>query len=252
MLKTKSIPLFYRCQGTGEAVLCLHGNRDSSLVFRELAQALQPHYQVLSADLRGHGQSDYSGPPFTLEDMVDDIVRLLDEQGLKQVSIVGHSLGSTLALLLSARDPGRVKKLVLMGAAATFQVPFKRPGHGEEITPDTVKQTNAAAVPYFFTAEHEEVQHLILEGWSKLPAATHRLMIQIKHPDLRPILQDIRQRTLIITGQEDRITPLPKALELNRYLPDSRMLAVPGTGHFMFLEESETVASAMLTFLKEE
>lgn len=93
---------------------------------------------------------------------------------------------------------------------------------------------------------------MILEGWSKLPAATHRLMIQIKHPDLRPILQDIRQRTLIITGQEDRITPLPKALELNRYLPDSRMLAVPGTGHFMFLEESETVASAMLTFLKEE
>lgn len=252
MLKTKGIPLFYSCQGTGEAILCLHGNRDSSLVFREIAQSLQPHYQVLCADLRGHGQSDYSGQPFTLDDMVDDIVRLLDEQGLKQVSIVGHSLGSTLALLLSARDPGRVKKLVLMGAAATFQVPFKRPSHGEEITPDTVRQTNAAAVPYFFTEGHEEVQHRILEGWSRLPAATHRLMIQIQHPDLRPVLQNIRQRTLIITGQEDRITPLHKALELNRYLPDSRMMAVPGSGHFMFLEENDAVADAMLTFLREE
>ncbi|MFD2875588.1 alpha/beta fold hydrolase [Paenibacillus rhizoplanae] len=150
MLKTKGIPLHHTIQGTGDAVLCLHGNRDSSLVFRDLAQALTPHYQVLCADLRAHGQSEYDGPAFTLEDMVDDILRLLDEQGLKQVSIIGHSLGSTLALLLSAREPDRVKKLVLMGAAATFAVPFKRPEHGEEITPDTVRQTNAAAVPYFF------------------------------------------------------------------------------------------------------
>lgn len=115
MLKTKGIPLHYSIQGAGEAVLCLHGNRDSSLVFGDLARALEPHYQVLRADLRAHGQSEYAGPAFTLEDMVDDILRLLDEQGLKQVSIIGHSLGSTLALLLSAREPDRVKKLVLMG-----------------------------------------------------------------------------------------------------------------------------------------
>lgn len=115
MLKTKGIPLHCSIQGNGEAVLCLHGNRDSSLVFRDLAMALAPHYQVLCADLRAHGQSEYDGPAFTLEDMADDILRLLDEQGLKQVSIIGHSLGSTLALLLSAREPDRVKKLVLMG-----------------------------------------------------------------------------------------------------------------------------------------
>ncbi|ETT45584.1 alpha/beta hydrolase [Paenibacillus sp. FSL R7-269] len=252
MLKTKGIPLHHTVQGTGEAVLCLHGNRDSSLVFRDLAMALAPHYQVLCADLRAHGQSEYAGPAFTLEDMVDDILRLLDEQGLKQVSIIGHSLGSTLALLLSAREPDRVKKLVLMGAAATFAVPFKRPEHGEEITPDAVRQTNAAAVPYFFTEGHEAVQHQILEGWSRLPAATHRLMIQIKHPDLRPVLQGIRQRSLIITGEADRITPLHKALELNRYLPDSRMHTVPGAGHFMFLEAGGDVAAATLTFLKGE
>lgn len=115
MLKTKGIPLYCSIQGTGEAVLCLHGNRDSSLVFRDLAMTLAPHYQVLCADLRAHGLSEYTGPAFTLEDMVDDILKLLDEQELKQVSIIGHSLGSTLALLLSAREPDRVKKLVLMG-----------------------------------------------------------------------------------------------------------------------------------------
>lgn len=251
MLKTKGIRLFYSCQGTGEAVLCLHGNRDSSEVFRELAGVLGTHYQVLCADLRGHGQSEYTGPAFTLEDMVDDLIRLLDERGLKKVTLIGHSLGSTLALLLAAREPERVNKLVLMGAAATFKVPFKRPDQGEEITPDTVRQTNAAAVPFFFTEGHAEVQQRILEGWSQLPAATHRLMIQIRHPDLRPVLQGIKQRTLIVTGQEDRITPLSKALELNRYLPDSRMLAVPGTGHFMFLEEPAVVSEAVLSFLRE-
>lgn len=252
LVETPGIPLYYNCRGEGEPVLCLHGNRDSSLVFQRFAQALQPHYQVICADLRGHGQSVYTGAPFTLEDMVDDVVRLLDEQGLEQVSIVGHSLGSTLSILLSSRYPDRVKKLVLMGAAATFHVPFKRPEHGEEITPDQVRRTNESAIPYFFTMGHKDVQDMILEGWSRLPAATHRLMIQIQHPDLRSILPGIHQSALIINGQEDRITPLNKGLELNRYLPLSRMLVVPGTGHFMFLEENEFVADAVISFLKEE
>lgn len=67
---------------------------------------------VLSVDLRGHGRSART-PGYLLDDFVDDLVFILDERGVDEVDVVGHSLGAQTSLRLAMREPGRVRRLVL-------------------------------------------------------------------------------------------------------------------------------------------
>jgi pimeloyl-ACP methyl ester carboxylesterase len=231
-------------------VLCLHGNRDSSKVFAPMIGNLSSTCLVVSLDLRGHGDSDVPDQPFSIDDMVADIRLLLDHLELTSVSLLGHSLGASLSLLFSSRYPERVEKLVLMGAAPRFKPPFKRPAAGETITPQMVEETNRGAAAYFFTPNHPDVQQQILAGWKQMPPQMHQLMIKVKHPELFSLLHIIRQPVLLVCGGDDKITPLEASLELNRELPDSRLLVVPGSGHFVFLEEEPKVTPHVAVFVR--
>ncbi|WP_438434938.1 alpha/beta fold hydrolase [Gorillibacterium sp. sgz500922] len=237
--------------GSGKPVLCLHGNRDSSEVFRELGVALGGSRKVLRADLRGHGASRYEGGPFTIDDMADDVLGLLEEEGIERTAVIGHSLGSSLAMLLASRYPERFERLVLIGAAATFRPSFRRPAEGERIDAETVERTNQAAAPYFFTERHPEVRDRVLAGWRALPAAMHERMIGVRHPDLLPLLAGIRVPALVLCGGADRITPPEKSQELADGLPDARLEVVEGAGHFVFLEEPDETARRIRAFLEE-
>ena len=241
----------FEVYGSGEALLCLHGNRDSSAVYKKLAEAMKKDFCIICPDLRGHGGSKYTGQPFAITDMVEDMIALLDQLTVERVSILGHSLGSTLALLLALKQPERVEKLVLVGSAASFEPPFERPSVGQTITKEIVEKVHKAAETYFFTEKHAEVKEFILRGWASMPPAMHQLMVSIKHPDLTEVLERIKQPVLLLCGQEDKITPVSKSLELNQKLQNSRLLVIPEAGHFVFLEEENKVYKAVTSFLKE-
>lgn len=233
-------------------VLCLHGNRDSSRVFASIRLAMEADIEVRSMDLRGHGRSPLPQYPFTIDDMVNDIrleLEKLTQPAPGRVCLLGHSLGATLSLMCAARFPASIERLVLIGAAASFTPSFKRPGGHETITPEMIAETNRRAAPYFFTTRHPEVQETILAGWQAMPPRMHEFMNRIKHPDLYPILDQIRQPVLLICGDADKITPLEKSVELNRLLPDSRLLVIPRAGHFVFLEEEQKITAPIISFL---
>jgi 3-oxoadipate enol-lactonase len=232
-----------------KTMLCIHGNRDSSRVFDSIKVSMEEVVDVVTMDLRGHGQSPVPANPFSIDDMVDDIREELDHRNLCSVFLLGHSLGATLSLLFTARFPDRVDKLILIGAAAGFTPSFKRPNIHETITPEMVEETNRNAAPYFFTSRRPEVQENILAGWKRMPPRMHEFMIRIEHPDLYPILEQIRKPVLVICGDADKITPLEKSIELDRLLPDSRLLVIPHAGHFVFMEEEQKIVPQVIAFI---
>jgi 3-oxoadipate enol-lactonase len=249
----EALELSYRSSSDKKPVLlCLHGNRDSSRVFDPMIKRLAGQFDTVAVDLRGHGASDVPDHPFHIDDMVEDIRLLLDHLEVSKISLLGHSLGASLSILFASRYPNRVEKLILIGAAARFKPPFKRPAAGEKITPEMVEETNKRAAEYFFTPNHPEVKQQILEGWKNMPPQMHQLMIKVKHPELSPLLHMIRQPVLLICGAQDKITPLEASLELNWDLPDSRLLIIPHCGHFVFLEAEPKVTSHVAAFLQEE
>ncbi len=103
----------------GEPVLALHGWLDNAASFTQLAPSL-PQVRLIAIDLPGHGESDHrpEGTPYYIWDNIADVLAVADQLGLKRFSVLGHSMGATIAMLLAGSFAPRVKLLFLIEGLA--------------------------------------------------------------------------------------------------------------------------------------
>lgn len=103
----------------GAAVVLLHGITDSSFSFSRVLPLLPPELRIVALDQRGHGDSDRPADGYTMNDFAGDVIGLMDELGIADAALVGHSMGSFVARAVAERAPERVSRLVLIGSALT-------------------------------------------------------------------------------------------------------------------------------------
>jgi len=248
-IKLQDINLSYEESGNGDTCLFLHGSRDRKEVFRYLFPYMLDYLHLVSLDLRGHGNSDKPTTGYDYDQFVQDIQNFLDYRKIGHLTVIGHSLGSVLAILLASQLNNRVDKLVLMGTHSHFKPKFKRPDIGDDIDQDTVEKVNAAAAPFFFLPQYKEVQDEIITNWSQLPVHVHKNLIKMGHPDLREEITKISIPTLLIFGDKDKVAPYEERVFLNEKIHCSKLVTIPDAGHFMFMEQPEIVAKEILSFL---
>ena len=109
------VRLAYRESGPPSAapVVLLHALGEDSGDWNEVTRALSGSWHVYAVDLRGHGRSDWPGT-YSLPLLRDDVLRFLDALGLRQVTLIGHSIGGAVAYLLAMQYPDqRVLRMVL-------------------------------------------------------------------------------------------------------------------------------------------
>ncbi len=105
----------------GVPVIALHGVTDSWRSFEPVLPHLPGTLRVFALTQRGHGGSEAPGSGYALADFADDVVAFLDAQRLERAIVVGHSMGSAIALRLTIDHPQRVAALALLGAFAGFR-----------------------------------------------------------------------------------------------------------------------------------
>lgn len=119
MVNLKNINIFSRDTRTdGQAILCLHGRWGRGETWIDFMQHYGKQYRVIAPDQRGHGLSGKPVSKYTAEEMADDMVGLLDHYHLKQVIVLGHSMGGHIAGHLAATHPQYVKALAIMDKSA--------------------------------------------------------------------------------------------------------------------------------------
>ena len=119
----------YLDEGDGEVVVAVHGNPTWSFYYRDLVRDLRDEYRVVVPDHMGCGLSDKPGDnryDYTLSRRIDDFSRLMDELDLEGISLVVHDWGGMIGLAWAVRNPGRVKRLVILNTAA-FHLPKTKP-----------------------------------------------------------------------------------------------------------------------------
>ena len=212
--------------------------------------ALAERYRVVTYDMRGHGASPAPAGPYTLDDLVDDLVALLDRVGAERAHVAGLSLGGMVGLRLAAREPARVHRLaVLCTSAKTDPQGFLdraaavRANGTAPIAPAVVSRW--LTPPY--AAEHPDLvarlEAMIVGCDDEGYAACAEVVAGI---DLRDDLARITAPTLVIGGGEDQALPPEHQRAIAERIPGAELQILSPGAHLVNLEQPLQVTGLLL------
>ena len=112
-IEAGGIRYYYEIHGKGEPLLLLHGGLGSAGMFAPILPILAEKRQVIGVDLHGHGRTELGNRPIELDAMGRDMATILDALGLKQVDVMGYSMGGGVGFQLALQHPEKVRRLVL-------------------------------------------------------------------------------------------------------------------------------------------
>lgn len=237
------------------AVLLLHGaQQDHSCWFMLGRGLLRRGFTVIAPDLPGHGNS--AGPALaTIDELADWTVALLDALDLAQVGMIGHSMGSLVALEMAIRHPSRVTRIALLGSAVPMPVNAQLLEAAQHEPDRAAAQINLWSYSNAAQLGGSPLPGFRLTGINRAtmerqPPATLPVDLNACNryrPDF-PLGCQVAVPVLILTGSQDRMTPAKAGLALQRQLPGSQWLAIEGAGHALMAEKPAAVQNALLEF----
>ncbi|MCX8061883.1 MAG: alpha/beta hydrolase [Anaerolineales bacterium] len=235
---------------TSPPLLLIHGAGGMSLSWPPHIRRL-PDTTVLAPDLPDHGKSARRHY-HSLEEVAAILLEWLDGLQLAQVDCCGHSMGGAIGLLLSLLAPQRVRKLILIGSAARLPVNpqlLQLSSH-----PETLPQAVELLIRWSFApSAPQKLKELTARRLLENPATTlYRDLSACNRFDLTAELQQIQAPTLLLTGEQDRMTPVAEAQRLAEHLPRARLEILPNAGHLVVLEQPQRVAQRLWAFCHQE
>ena len=254
-LKT-GIKMHYAEQGdaSGAPVILLHGITDSWFSWSRVLPRLDTKYRVYALDLRGHGDTDKPQAGYAMKDFAADVIAFMDAMKIKKAVIVGHSMGSFVALQTTLDAPERVEKLLIMGTATTAR---------NNVTQDLIKDFAALKDPldekfvrdFQIEASSKTVPEDFMDGVvrqsMKVPARVWKLAMEgVTAEDYKSRLGKIKIPTLIVWGENENIFLRPEQDILKEKIANSTLKTYPNAGHSPQWEFPEKFAEDLTEFLK--
>jgi esterase len=207
-IELSHLTFHYREAGASDAppLILLHGLTRNAQDWNEIAPILAARYHVFVLDQRGHGESARPGI-YSFELMRDDLKAFADALSLDRFTLIGHSMGGTVASLFSERWPERIERLVLEDTTPPY------PG---------IMDPSESEPP-------EEAPEAVPFDWRVLTS----IVRQLYNPDPSwwNDLPRITVPTLIIGGGSTSHAPQEKLAEAAHLIPDCRLTTVEGAGH---------------------
>jgi len=248
-----AVPVHAVVEGPPDApVVVLAGSLGSTLqMWDGQVPALAERFRVVRYDTRGHGRSPVPDGPYSLDDLVDDAVALLDRLGVRAASLVGLSLGGMTAIRLAARHPERVERLALLCTTARFASPAPWTERAATVRAEGIGAIAAAVVDRWVTAAapaglrtwgEQMVASIPAEGYAGCCDA-------IAAMDLTGDLVRIIAPTLAVAGAEDHATPPEHLRALAKGIAGARLVVLPRAAHLANLEQPVAVDALLLAHL---
>lgn len=200
---------------------------------------------VYALDLPGHGQSKGRGRD-RVDDYAEVIAHFVAELGLSNVFLVGHSLGGAIVQTLGLRAPGWLAGLILVGTGCRLRV---APAILEGLLKDFDKSVELICDWAFGPAAWDG----LIETGKKVflhcdPRVMHMDFSACNRFDLTERVSCLKLPTLIVSGSEDKLTPLKYGRFLNKQIHGSRLVEIQGGGHMLALEKPDEFTKTVFQF----
>jgi pimeloyl-ACP methyl ester carboxylesterase len=240
--------LAYTRRGQGTPLVLIHGYPLDHSIWDETAALLSGTFDLILPDLRGFGASASVTDPYTLADMAADLAELLDDLGIPQAALAGHSMGGYAALAFFRAYPARVRGLGLVASQALADKQEAREGRyktAESVAANGVSVVAEAMTPKLTAdAGLRGFIHALIE--QQTPAGViGALRAMAERPDSTDLLPSLNIPVALIHGDADGLIPSERAREMQAAVPHAKLSLLPGAGHLPMMEFPQAVADAL-------
>ena len=257
-IRSGDIQLYYETKGTGYPVVLLHPFTVHHEFWAGVADRLATRYRLVMPDLRGHGRSEVGSRTATMAKHAEDILRLIEAEQITKAVFLGVSIGGYILFEFWRRHRARVASLVLSNTRAESDADLARANRLksidearrrgttpflEEQIPNYIGATTRRNRPDIVDAVRKMMQTLTVDGL----AAVQQGMAE--RPDSVSTLPGIDVKTLVITGEEDTLTPLHNAQLIQQRISGASLAVIPLAGHYAAMENPEEFARVLRQFL---
>jgi 3-oxoadipate enol-lactonase len=258
-IKANGIHINYELSGKegAQVVVLSHSLSCSFLMWNLQMDALNPYFQVLRYDIRGHGSTDAPSGAYALELLAQDVIGLLDALDMDRVHFVGLSLGGMIGQSLALNNPGRLKSLSLCDTTAF--VPAEAQPLWQERMDEARKKSMGALLEqtmerWFtpsFLRQNSRMVALIRAQLLATPVSGYIGCAEaIRKLNYLDRLSEIRMPTLIMVGAEDPGTPVSASEAMHNRISNSRLVILPSARHLSNVEQADAFNAALLKFLR--
>ncbi len=244
------------------AMLLLHGGSAHARWWDFCIAPLLDRYRVLSLDLRGHGDSEWSATAdYDLETHVDDVLAVIDALALRDFVLVGHSFGGMVALATAARPEAQLAALVLIDTraqvgerAARFMEALRKMAHPVfQSADDAVRRFRL--LPVATGASPEVLAHVARHAIRERDDGTwtlkfdRRAIANTRPCDLTPALAAVRCPLLVVRAAESELMSREVLEEMCAAVPGAQGVEIAASHHHIMLDQPLALAAALNRFL---
>jgi len=250
--------LHYETHGSGPPLLLVPGLGGVATFWQRHVPALARDFTLVLHDHRGCGRSGPSDVAYSVGQMADDVLQLMDALGIARAHLVGHSTGGAIGQTIALDAPDRIDRLVLSAtwtrADGYFRRLFATRAQGmERLGRGYYGQLgNLVLYPPWWLSRHADELEAA-QAASPVPPTEDRIVLAriaaILAFDRAAEVGRIRQRTLVSAARDDAVTPSYFSEDLARRIPDARLSLMPTGGHFYnhcFQAEFERLVAGFL------
>jgi len=237
--------IYYERHGSGPAILLVHGSGGHHAAWWQQVAALRDRYTVVTVDLRGFGNSDSSMPEFDGRDFPGDLITVLDQEDLRDVLLVGQSIGAVAALRAGLGRPDRVGGVVLAHSLGGLADPEL----AELVAADRAEAVRLPVLDRLLSKEFQEREPARTFLFQQMGTFNVAKMADLRNLSTGgPAVDELVASGLDVTflaGERDAVLSAATVRRAHALVKGSRLELVPGAPHSMYWEAPELFNAAV-------
>ncbi len=249
------LQVYYEVHGDGRPLVLLHGLGSSTRDWQFQLDDFAARYQVITLDLRGYGRTDHPPGPYSIRQMSQDVVALVDHLEISSFHLLGYSMGGAVALQLAVDHTDRVDRLIVVNSQPSF-IPTdwrqKMEFYMRKFVVRTMGVKRLAPViagRLFPNPDQQDLRDLVIDRYSKNDAHSYLATLNaLATWSVAPQLNDLRMPTLFVAAEHDYTSVEDKQRYVDQ-IPNARMVVVDNSRHGTPLEQPVVFNGLVLDFL---